>query len=63
MAPFGDRAGTASALMGTMQFTIAGLASATVGHYEGNGAVPMASMMATCAVTAWLLLRWVRRQV
>jgi DHA1 family bicyclomycin/chloramphenicol resistance-like MFS transporter len=63
MAPFGDRAGTASALMGTMQFTIAGLASAAVGHYEGNGAVPMASMMATCAVTAWLLLRWVRRQV
>ena len=63
MAPFGDRAGAASALMGTMQFTIAGLASAAVGHYKGNGAVPMASMMAACALTAWLLLRWVRRQV
>lgn len=62
MAPFGDRAGTASALMGTMQFAIAGLASAAVGQYGGHGALPMAGMMATCAITAWLILRWVRRQ-
>lgn len=62
MAPFGDRAGSASALLGTMQFGIAGLASAVVGHFGGNGALPMALAMALCSTTAWLVLRWVRVQ-
>lgn len=60
MAPFGDRAGSASALMGTMQFTIAGTASAVVGHFGGSDALPMALTITTCAAGSWLLLRWVR---
>ena len=60
MAPFGDRAGTASAMMGTMQFAIAGVVSAAVGHFGGHGAVPMAVVMTTCASGSYLLLRWVR---
>ncbi len=62
MAPFGDRAGTASAMMGTMQFGIAGLVSAAVGHFGGHGAVPMAVVMTGCASAGYLLLRWVRAE-
>ncbi len=60
MAPFGDRAGSASAMLGTMQFGVAGLASATVGALGGHGAWPMVVTMAACACTAYLVLRWVR---
>lgn len=60
MAPFGDRAGVASALLGTMQFAIAGLASAVVGHFGGSGPLPMALTMFTCAGGACLMLLWVR---
>lgn len=62
MAPFGDRAGVASALLGTMQFAIAGTASAVVGHFGGSDPLPMAITITTCAAGAWLLLRWVRPQ-
>lgn len=62
MAPFGDRAGVASALLGTMQFTIAGTASAVVGHIGGNDPLPMALTIASCAAGACLLLHWVRGQ-
>ena len=62
MAPFGDRAGTASAMMGTMQFAIAGVVSAGVGHFGGHGAVPMAVVMTVCATAGYLLLRWVRAE-
>ncbi len=61
MAPFGDRAGAASAMLGTMQFGVAGLASAMVGWFEGNGALPMALVIAGCGLVSWSLLRWVRR--
>ncbi len=60
MAPFGDRAGVASALLGTMQFAIAGTASAVVGHFGGSAPLPMALTITTCACGAWILLRWVR---
>ncbi len=61
MAPFGDRAGSASALLGTMQFAIAGTASAIVGHFGGSAPLPMALTITTCAAGAWALLRWVRK--
>jgi DHA1 family bicyclomycin/chloramphenicol resistance-like MFS transporter len=60
MAPFGDRAGSASGMLGTMQFTVAGLASATVGHFSAQGALPMAIVIASCGAMSWTLLRWVR---
>lgn len=57
MAPFGDRAGMASALLGTLQFSFAGLSTAVLGHLHNGTAVPMASVMAVCGTSAYLILR------
>jgi DHA1 family bicyclomycin/chloramphenicol resistance-like MFS transporter len=58
MAPFGDRAGSASARLGTLQFALAGTASYLVGHFYNDSALPMAALMTTCGVSALLLLRF-----
>lgn len=50
LAGHGHQAGIASALMGTMQFAIAGITSAAVGMLHDNTAVPMAGVMAVCGV-------------
>jgi DHA1 family bicyclomycin/chloramphenicol resistance-like MFS transporter len=63
MAPFGDRAGSASALMGTLQFVIAGATSSLVGHLYDGSALPMAIVIATCGGAALLLLRFAARPV
>lgn len=52
MAPFGERAGGASSLLGATQSAFGVLASAAVGWIGGSGAVPMASVIATCAAIA-----------
>lgn len=52
MAPFGDRAGMAAALLGTLQFSIAALASATVGWLHDGTAMPMAAVIAGCGVAS-----------
>ncbi len=57
MAPFGNRAGSASALLGTLQFSIAAVTGAIVGRLPGSGAVPMAIAIAACGITSALLLR------
>ncbi len=57
MAPFGDRAGLASALMGTLQFSVAAIAGAAVGQLHDGTAVPMAVVIAACGITALTLLR------
>ena len=57
MAPFGDRAGTASALLGTLQSSFAAVSSAILGLLHDGTAVPMAAVMAVCGVTALLILR------
>jgi DHA1 family bicyclomycin/chloramphenicol resistance-like MFS transporter len=57
MAPFGDRAGTASALLGTLQFTVAAITSAVVGHLYNGTAVPMAAVIAACGCSSLLLFR------
>jgi DHA1 family bicyclomycin/chloramphenicol resistance-like MFS transporter len=61
MAPFGDRAGSASALLGTLQFATAGGTSVLVGHLYGGGASSMAAVMATCGAASLLLLRFAAR--
>lgn len=64
MAPFGERAGGASSLLGAAQSAFGVLASAAVGWVAGRGAVPMATVMAACAgvsLASYLLL--VRGQV
>lgn len=57
MAPFGDRAGMASALMGTLQFGAAAIAGVAVGQLDDGTALPMALVIAACGLTAITLLR------
>ncbi len=57
MAPFGDRAGLASAMMGTLQFSIAAITGALVGHFHNGTAVPMAVVIAVCGLLSVILLR------
>jgi DHA1 family bicyclomycin/chloramphenicol resistance-like MFS transporter len=57
MAPFGDRAGAASALMGTLQFGVAACSGILAGHFHDGTAVPMAAMIAACGLSSTLLLR------
>jgi len=54
MAPFGERAGVASSLLGAMQSAFGVLASAVVGWIGTRGPVPMATVMFACAALAFL---------
>jgi DHA1 family bicyclomycin/chloramphenicol resistance-like MFS transporter len=60
MAPFGRDAGSASALLGTIQFTLAAITASTVGALEDGTARPMTMVIACCGVlgvAAFALLR------
>lgn len=61
MAHQADRAGSASALMGTLQFGAATLAGTLVGAFHNHSAVPMAAVIALCGVSAlalyWLMVK------
>jgi MFS transporter, DHA1 family, multidrug resistance protein len=52
LAPFGDRAGSASALLGSVQFAIAAIAGAAVGLLHDDTAVPMAAVICACGIAA-----------
>jgi DHA1 family bicyclomycin/chloramphenicol resistance-like MFS transporter len=62
MARQGHQAGSASALMGSLQFAVAGLASALVGVMHDGSAQPMAMVIAGCASLA-ALLAWYSGQL
>lgn len=60
MSPFGARAGSASALMGTLHGLGGATSSGLVGHMPGQGAVPMAVMivvLVSLGLASLLLLR------
>ena len=61
MAPFPEKAGSASALLGSVQFAIAAIASAAVGVFHNGTAVPMASVVATCGLLAFVCYRWLAK--
>ncbi len=61
MAPLGDRAGLASALMGTLQFAVAAVAGAAVGHFHDGTPLPMALVIAVCATGALTVLHVLAR--
>lgn len=61
LAGHGHQAGIASALMGTMQFAIAGVTSAAVGMLHDNTAVPMAGVMAVCGLLTVVMAALARR--
>lgn len=59
----GAIAGTASALLGTMQFVIGAMAMAVVGLFVDGSAQPMVGGIAACAVLAFLVARATLAQV
>ncbi|TCJ16373.1 Bcr/CflA family multidrug efflux MFS transporter [Parasulfuritortus cantonensis] len=54
LATHGQRAGTASALMGALQFGLATLAGSLTGLAQGAEVAPLAWIIAACALAAWL---------
>jgi DHA1 family bicyclomycin/chloramphenicol resistance-like MFS transporter len=54
MAPHGPVAGSASALLGTVQFALGATAGAAVSGLNNGTAVPLGVVIATCGVGAWL---------
>jgi DHA1 family bicyclomycin/chloramphenicol resistance-like MFS transporter len=58
LATHGQRAGTASALMGALQFGLATLTGIGISHLHDGSARPLALLLALCGVGAWLLHRW-----
>jgi len=57
LATHGQQAGTASALLGTVQFGLATVAGALVGAFHDGTARPLLLVMAACGVGAWLAYR------
>lgn len=53
LAPFGHNAGSASALMGAIQMCIGACTSALVSVFQNHTALPMAGVMACCAIGAF----------
>lgn len=54
MAAHGDKAGSASALVGTLQFTLAAIAASAVGAANNGTALPMAAVIACCGTSAFI---------
>jgi MFS transporter, DHA1 family, multidrug resistance protein len=63
MAPFSKEAGSASALMGAIQMGLGALASAAVGIFFNGTALPMAGVMAACALISFLILAIGRKKI
>jgi DHA1 family bicyclomycin/chloramphenicol resistance-like MFS transporter len=57
MAPHGRVAGSASALLGTLQFVLGATAGVLVGLLGNGTAVPFAAVIATCGAAAFLIYR------
>lgn len=54
MAPHGRVAGSASALLGTLQFVLGSASGSLVGAFANGTAVPLAAVIAGCGLTAFL---------
>ncbi|WP_217494371.1 Bcr/CflA family multidrug efflux MFS transporter [Nibricoccus aquaticus] len=57
MEPFGDVAGSASALLGTVQFGVAAGMGALVGVFYNGTAVPMTAGVAVCALAGLAIVK------
>jgi MFS transporter, DHA1 family, multidrug resistance protein len=57
MAPFRANAGMASALLGTVQFTLGAVASTIIGMLHNQTPIPMASVIAVCGLASFGLYR------
>ena len=63
MAPFTKNAGSASALMGAFQMAIGSIASAFIGFFVQDSAVPMVSIMAVTTLLALGILHFGRKVI
>ncbi len=61
MSPHGSVAGSASALLGTLQFVLGAIAGSLVGVFANGTPVPMAAVVAGCGASAFLANRLVAR--
>ena len=57
MAPYARQAGSASAMLGAIQFGLGATASALVGLLFNGTAVPMAATIALCGVGSFIVLQ------
>ena len=57
MAPHGAKAGSASALIGVIQFTLAATSASLIGAVNSGAALPVAVLIGVCGVTAAVLYR------
>ena len=57
MAPHGARAGSASALIGVLQFALAAASASVIGAVNSGTAVPVAVVIGTCSILAVVLYR------
>jgi DHA1 family bicyclomycin/chloramphenicol resistance-like MFS transporter len=57
MAPHGTKAGSASALIGVVQFTLAAASASLIGAVNSGAAVPVATLIGVCGVSAAVLYR------
>lgn len=57
LATHGQRAGTASALLGSLQFGLAGITGMAMGVFESASPAPLPWVMAGCGLCAWAVHR------
>lgn len=57
LAHQGERAGSASALIGTLQFALATLSSTLVGLFDADSALPLTAIIAGCGLLAYVAHR------
>ena len=60
MSPYGAVAGSASALMGTMQFVLGAATGELVSAFGNGTAVPFAAVIAGCGLAAFAVHRTFR---
>jgi DHA1 family bicyclomycin/chloramphenicol resistance-like MFS transporter len=56
LAPFSHHAGSAAALLGGIQMSIGAIIAAIVSFLSNHTALPMAGVMAACAMTSFSIL-------
>jgi DHA1 family bicyclomycin/chloramphenicol resistance-like MFS transporter len=62
MASHGNKAGSASALVGTVQYMLAAIAASAVGAANSGTALPMAAVIAACGAVAFVFYYGLVRQ-
>jgi DHA1 family bicyclomycin/chloramphenicol resistance-like MFS transporter len=63
LAPLGNNAGNASALIGAIQMTIGASAAALISVLQTHSALPMAGTMTACSITAFVVFMLGRKMI